>query len=368
MASSTQTGHSGDRHPATKQRFVSLRPLTARTFKRLRSQPSIYDDAVETVELCPAGVQELEPVVALPGEFERICAADEHSTLETQRERIMARALPTRATLMYRLRDVAIHDGTVLTARNVMVLRKQKRRPYIDTVDVEADTALLASDSTIEEYFGHWIRDGLCMEQLAHDEGITPILPRRPSWLHEPGYRKLLPWPDPAMASTAWLKSLWIVDDRGFTAHRAARVERLRSHIRRTASEIGPSVVFVRRGTSGKARTLVNEQAVIELLAARGVAILAPEECQPHEIVEALANAKLAIGVEGSTINHANLAMPANSAVLVIQPPRRFNAFGRPVTDMCGQRYGYIVGDPAGDHSFSVDLGRLRRTIDLIMR
>jgi hypothetical protein len=368
MASSTQTGHDSDRHPAAKQRFVSLRPLTARTFRRFRSQPSIYDDAAETVELCPAGVQELEPAVALPGEFERICAVDEHSTWETQRERVMARALPTRPTLLHRLRDVAIHDGTVLTARNVLVLRNQKRRPFIDSVDVEAETALLASDSVIEEYFGHWIRDGLCIEQLAHDEGIMPILPRRPSWLHEPGYRKLLPWPDPAMVSTAWVKSLWIVDDRGFSAHRTARMQRLKSHIRRAASETGPRAVFLRRGSTGKARTLVNEQAVIDHLAARGVAILAPEECQPHEIVEALANAEIAIGIEGSAINHANLAMPANSAVLVIQPPHRFNALGRPVAALCGQRYGFVVGDPAGDHSFSVDLGRLRRTIDLTMR
>lgn len=344
----------------------SLRPLTARAIARLRRHPPFHDDAAETVELCEQGVQELEPAIFLPGEVERIRKPDEFSSMELQHERITARTLRTLPTLSYRLKDVFLHDGALLTSRNALALRRQSRRPLIGPIDFEADEAMLVSNHVIEHFFGHWLRDGLALEQLAQDQRIQAVAPRRPAWLHEPGYRQRLPWPAPIMTSAARFKSLWLIDDRGLSAHRADRMRRLKMQIAANAAPAQSRRIFMRRGSAGSARALVNEQAVIDHLTTQGFTILSPEACQPAEICTALANAEIVVSVEGSALNHANLAMPSNATLLVIQPPNRFNAYARTVCGLFGQRYAFVVGEPVGEISFSLEPERLQRTIDLV--
>jgi hypothetical protein len=123
--------------------------------------------------------------------------------------------------------------------------------------------------------------------------------------------------------------------------------------------------VFIRRGT-GSPRKLVNEQHVMEHLGGLGFAIVDPGSSTPRDIAQACFDAEVVIGVEGSHLAHAFVQMSSTGAMLVIQPPDRFNNPFKDLCDAAGTSYAYVVAEARGE-GFHVDLERLSRTMDLML-
>ncbi len=108
-----------------------------------------------------------------------------------------------------------------------------------------------------------------------------------------------------------------------------------------------------------------NEEAIVETLSKHGATILEMESTPVETTIEALLGAKMVIGVEGSHLCHAVFAIPDDASVLAIQPPDRFFNAPKDWTDALDIRYGFVVGDPAGN-AFALDADDLLRTIDLL--
>ena len=98
-----------------------------------------------------------------------------------------------------------------------------------------------------------------------------------------------------------------------------------------------------------------------------GFEIVSPEAEAPRRIVEKLAEAEIAILVEGSAQNHCLLAMPPGATLLTIQPPTRFNALSKTFADAIGLRWGFVVAGPDPE-GFRLPVDRLLRTIDEVVR
>ena len=116
---------------------------------------------------------------------------------------------------------------------------------------------------------------------------------------------------------------------------------------------------------SGDRRLLVNEHEMADVLGRRGFNILDPERLSVAEIMGSALGAEIVCGVEGSHLVHGLFSMADSAAMLVIQPPHRFNNLFKDYTDCLGMRYAFVVAEPQDD-GFAVDVDRLGRTLDLI--
>ncbi|HRD75704.1 MAG TPA: hypothetical protein PK264_07190 [Hyphomicrobiaceae bacterium] len=90
-----------------------------------------------------------------------------------------------------------------------------------------------------------------------------------------------------------------------------------------------------------------------------------PESEPPAAIARQLVGARIVGGVEVSTINHADVAIPMGEAVLVIKPPSRFNVYGKTFADVLGQHYAFTVADPA-EGGFRQSPDDLCRVLDMV--
>ena len=342
----------------------ALLPLVARLRRKLGLAKAIRSAAVEVIELAPADESPALPVISLPNEFERVINAAPLSTMESQYELVTATRTKHGPTIAYRFQDAVLADHTLYAAGNYEVSRRGEKRPLLTGTHEEYDQGQLCTYAASNIYFGHWLRDALAMELLAEQRGLLPLSYLREPWMHEPGYRDLVNLPGRPV-SFAMVRQLWVMDDLGLNRSWIGRFRELRRKVRSAVGEDGPSRVFLSRGGRGSARELINQAAIIKSLAGRGFTVVEPEELQPSVIVRLLASAKVVVSVEGSALNHAQYAVPESAALLVIQPPQRFNAFHKVLADFNNIRFSYVVADSA-NNGFTLLPDRLLRTLDLV--
>lgn len=345
--------------------FVPFRPGLVHLRRLLGDRRDILDQASDVLEVAPGSCDPVPAAIALPNEFDRVSASVPTATLEEQWARLSAREFKHAPTVAYGLEDALVFNGGAYAGGAFYPCQEVRRRALARAYE-EIDEAQLCTDWVVETFFGHWLRDGLCMELLASERDLVPLVLQRPPWLHESGYRTrcgLIA----RRTSCARVRKLWIVDDRGLNRAWNLRFQELRRRNRSVGVGGGPTHIFMSRGMRGKSRKLLNEESVVANLTRRGFVFLEPENMSADELAAALHDVKVLISVEGSALSHAQLTMPASSAMLTIQAPDHFNAIHKATADSSGISFAYVVGDPSVG-GFSLCPERLLRTVDLVER
>lgn len=343
-----------------------LRPITGRALSRLRGT-ELGSEAKARIEIDPPSRLPTPSPIALPDELDRVIGHYPGVDPGFNLRRLCDQDRHQPATTAYRIDDVVIADGTLLTRRNCAVLRDDRRRAILLSKPEVIPEAVICTEYVIERYFGHWVADGWGREQLALDREMTPLVLDRAPFPHEPGYRDLIDL-HPRRVRHARVNRLWFVDDGGMNEQRMARLDRVRQRLRAATPKDGPARVFITRGGNAVGRALVNEAEVVERLSGLGFEILRPEDEAPIAIAGMLASASLVVAVEGSANAHAVAAMPAGAGLLTIQSPTEFNSVWRAATDGLGQRFGFTIGRAVDETRFAQPVDRLLRTIDLFDR
>jgi hypothetical protein len=346
--------------------MISIRPITSRLSSRILGT-SLSDTAERSIELAPETSIPVMPPIMLDGEVERIrshhvdCRPDDNAERLT---RDMLRQGPTRIHL---LRNAIIANGTLL-GPNFFDRIAPARKRFILRGDLEhVPEAALCSTFLIHKYFGHWLREGLALEQLASDLRLRPLVVDQSPWLHEASYRDLLDM-RARRVSLAWCDRLWVAEDRRFNRHFIERYERLRERLRAAIGPPSPSGVraFISRGKMSQGRRLANEDEVQSALSRCGFVLLDPECMEARDIAIILANARLVVSPEGSAMAHAAIAMPRGSGLITIIGAQHFNMPYKDVADIIGFRFGLTIADAVDADSYSQPVDRLLRTIDLV--
>lgn len=348
---------------------VRLRPITSRILRHLPARDAdLRNSARERVELAPATTTRTVAALSLPNEIDRASGTMATSTLAFERRQAGSIEIRHAPTTAYRVDGGLVHDGTCYANGRLERLAPRRGRLFASGRLDSIEEAQLCIDVGASQYFGHWLIDALSTELLAQDRGLPALTVPNEGRLHESGYRELLGLHARA-ASCTWVDRLWIVDDRGYNKGRVDRLHRLRALARAGIGESRPPWrnVYIDRGHLGADRNLSNCDALVDVLKARGFDILRPERESPHDIARMLTTARLVVGIEGSHLNHALLAMRAGGALVAIQPPHRFNMFNNTIASFIGLRFGFVVAD-ARANGFEVDLGRLSETLDLVER
>ena len=339
-----------------------LLPVFARLRAKVVGNRPIAKCAAEVVELSPATARMQPAAIALPGEFDRVLAVQEETTLAMERERVTACERRHGPTLAYRIDNAVLGEGTLYYDGGYDVIRSHSTGALLRGELDDFAEMQLCVNYVIERYFGHWLVDGLCLELLAQRRSMPGLALARAPWLHESGYRELVGL-EVIRLRKARIRRLWVIDDRGINDGWISRFQELRSRVRLGAKGEGARRLMVTRGTLGAKRNLVNSSEVHAALERIGFEIVDPESETPGSLVGKLAAAEIVVAVEGSVQNHGLLAMPSGSIFVAIQPPDRFNAFAKAQADAAGIKWGYVVADSDPD-GFCLPVERLLRTID----
>lgn len=335
----------------------------------LTVEPTIV--ASKKVIISPAEPNSPRPkAYYLPGQLDKIKAAQEQSTIEIEYQRSEGKPANHTATIAYRFDDVAFVHGVLYSRRSHWAWPQVWRRaqPNIYKLAQELSEVALPTSVVGDKYFGHAISDDAVATMLAADFGDVYYASSgaRYNWQHLDDYLKILGLVHPVL-QTAYLRKAWVFQDYGMNAHRRDRLNLLRSKVHAHGGKQSGHHVFIRRGNSGSPRKLVNEQQLEERLVSQGFTVISPTEMTTQEIIEKTCHASLICGVEGSAMNHGFIAAAPNASILMIQPPYRITHVVKDFCDATNLRYGFVVGDcTTGKNDFSVDISDVLRTIDLL--
>jgi hypothetical protein len=348
--------------------LISLRPLLQRVQSRLFGRRGLADVASETRVVCAAAAATRPPAIFDEAQLARVTGCQAETAWEHERGRIFGGAVEHAAAIAYRLDGVLLLDG-MLYCRRMRLPQVDERERLLATLPKGAASASASLPSTLagNKYFGHFLTDDLSTALFGRT--LAPVAftaaaePRSP---HRRHYRAVLSLPDTDLRS-ARLQVAWVFQDFAMGAHKRERLLQMRLALR--ASVPAPAddrLVFFRRRSGGVARAPVDEAAIETALVGAGFRVVDVEAMTGAQILASVHGAAIAVGVEGSQMNHAIFGMRDGGAIVALQPPDRFNNVLKDVCDAVGHRYGFVVGSASpGGWSVAADeilrlVGRIR--------
>lgn len=340
-------------------------PLTSRLRRRVFKRPRTKDMAAEIVEIAPSYVRHPEPAISLPNEIERVERFEPTNSPQVHFDRLYAREQHHGPTVAYRFDQSLIYRGSLYFGDEHRNFTKSPKRFFLSGEPISLVEAQVSSSPLEHVYFGHWLHDTLPLELLAYDRGLPAVRPPDPPWMHTSGYRSALGMM-PNFVEHARISKLWLIDDRGLNKNWGDRYLRVRNSLKSCGyKKSGNEFVFISRGKSGAKREIINLNEVESILKDIGFLILYPEQETSETIAKTLASSRIVVGMVGSALAHAQLAMPEGAALVTIQPSTLFSGFHKLFADVSGIRFAFVVADRQGDDSI-VDISRLLKTLDLV--
>ena len=345
--------------------MISLHPFAHRLHRLLgRASHEVDAAAVESWEIAPGDVRAVSPVIVLPGQIDRITRT-EFETLEHLTRVIdgdpAERFAPTTA---YRLRDVALVDGTLYSGHVALHLRPRQKGLRVAKLAREAGTCCLYETWLGNRYFGNWLLND-CLSYRLTDGVGDAVTTMQEGGDHISSYETLLGI-TPRRIGDTHFETVILFDDYANNSNRLARAQDMRRRLLQGRSpQTNPGVFLLRRQT-GDQRCLQNEQEIAEHLEARfGFRAMYPPDHSVAELADACGGASIIAGVEGSQLVHGIAAMAPGGTLLTLQPPDRATTSAKLLTDRMQQRFAMIVG--YGDtRSYRIDLDDVSRTMDVI--
>lgn len=328
----------------------------------------IHDVVVDSWEICPAEETLAPPAVYPPGALDRITGLSPWRNWE--KERLLLDGGPGHddATRAYVVKDAVLAGAYVYAGGGTLRVGHGPQQLFDPDLPQRhrIAEAHMAATWTGADFFGNFMLDSFPLE-LIPPSGARRLGARSKPYAHAAGYRALLDLLEPERPDHALIGRLTFYGDYAQNSFKEARYRTLRARMRQSLGPSRPSQgVFLRRGSAGEPRQLVNEAALAEFLTARGFDIIDLDGTDVLDIARRTLDAPVVIGVEGSHLSHAIYSVADTGAFLVIQPPDRFALPYKEFTDRLGLTFGFVVAT-AAEGGFAVDLDDIRWTLDRLL-
>lgn len=347
-------------------RMESLRPL-ANKLRRMVGLPmqDLVELASDRWEISPAETREIEPVICLPGQVERITHTEFASLEATLHSMEGNPAEPMPATMGYSFRDVDFIDGVLYTGHSELHLRRRQRSPLRHLPPQEHTSGAMYETWVGNRWFGNWLLDDCLTYRLAEDAG-HPVTSTPERGGHVPRYENLLSMA-PDRVGDVHFDELILFDDHANNSGRSARAQDMRQRLLKGHEPTPNPGVFLYRGKSGDARILENEDEIAEKLESQyGFRVMFAEDHSVDDLIEACGATRVVAGVEGSQLNHGMAVMPPGGTLLTLQPADRTTTAMKLLTDRWQQRFGLLVGYGTA-HGFRINWDEVQRTLAMIL-
>lgn len=342
---------------------VYLRPFQDKALSLLGLSRRFQEVATRSWEIAPAQTKPASPALYDPAELDHVQGTWSGTTIAAEVDKLVSPVQSHAATRGFLLKNVDVVDGYLYGRRWKLRLMPVRPPVWAAAPEVRMAHGTLACTWSGNMWFGHWVTDDLTLYLAAAEVGAPFTLERKP-YQHEPQYRELLDIPD-APLRRAHFDEMIVLEDFAQNDYKRRRYELLRSRLRAHLPRRGSDYVFLRRGSSGERRSLVNSVEVESFLSSQGFAIVDPEALQPVEVAARLLHARVVLSVEGSHLAHALLAASQGAILCCIQPPGRFNNIYRGHTECLNMGYAIIVARPS-ESGFRVELDSIKRILDRI--
>ena len=347
-------------------------PMLVRAGQRMtvKNPGPLSDYAHERIEISPTETVVHTPALFPEGALDKVTGLSPWRTWPQETELFQGGPRTHLATTAFVVDDVTIsgpfvYKGATKYDAGYGMARLWRAQQGPAT---EIEEATLVSCFAGSRFFGPFLKDSLPQELLP-DGGSQQITMRTKKYSHEPGYRTLFDLPAPPRIEYGRIRRLTFFQDFGQNAGKAARYRLMQDRLR---SQVGPRKqepakgIYLKRGQTGEARILTNEQELEEYLVNMGFDVVEPAKLPADEVARRTLDAPVVISVEGSHISHVVYSMSRDGLLTVLQPPDRFAMAFKEFTDCIGLRFGFVVGDPT-EGGFSVDLDTLRRFLDGVL-
>ena len=344
----------------------SVLPVVEKLRKLARRQTRTVEEvASASWEIAPASTWVAPPALSLPDQWERISSFSEFSSRDGDLRKVRGgETVVNIATRAFRIKEALLIDGALYKKDGACLYLHPRtgRMPRL-RVEQEIERGALYCTFGGNRYFGQWLMDDCVTYPLAVSEGV-PVTTAQPVNSHTPGYEAGLEM-KPVRTAGAFFRELVVFEDIGQNQSKHARFRGLGERLRQRVEHRSHPGVFIVRGATGSRRVMRNEMEIAERLRdRRGFTIIDPVKEDVPAIVTACAGAKMVVGVEGSGLMHGILMLEPGGGLLVLQPPNRFSAIYKDLTDRDQQQFGYVVGLARGE-DFWVDPDEVERTLDL---
>ncbi|MBW0170764.1 MAG: glycosyltransferase 61 family protein [Hydrogenophaga sp.] len=332
----------------------------------LRKQRTWAQAATDVEVIQPQEQEPLAPAFYLPGQLERVTAGVPGlSTLEQEMGWLTTDPVAHAAVIRYTLRDCLVHPHGVEYLGG-SICKDQGGRYRIPSGSIETvGHAAYCMSATAHQYFGHWLQDA-CTTALLAQPHDTLLLDVRADWPHAAAYAKAFDL-SPALPPNLYVRELSVFQDFSQGSSKRQRYARLRE---RLARAFGPAParsqpVYLRRGATGIARIIANEDAVTERLEQAGFLVLDIAGLSAAAMFRHLAGAPMVVCMDGSHMNHLYFSMPYGGSILSFVPADRFTANNFGYASAAGLHFGLLVVDRS-DQGYVVDVDAMVRTLDLL--
>jgi capsular polysaccharide biosynthesis protein len=123
--------------------------------------------------------------------------------------------------------------------------------------------------------------------------------------------------------------------------------------------------VYLRRGSTGAARAVANEAALLEHFLRRNWQVLDVATASVDDIQLAVCRADVVVGMEGSHLNHAQISLRRGASMVILVPQDRFNTSHIGRCRAHDVSPGMVVLTGSAKTGYHVDIEEVLRTIDL---
>lgn len=247
----------------------------------------------------------------------------------------------------------------------------KRRLPPVEEVD--GTVAVLATRGGSNNYY-HFLLDvlprfGVLQETLPDCEPDALFVPHGAAYQRTfmelaglGGHRVIASGPDKAVRATRLLVPS--VANRREAAP-PSTVTWLRSRMRPTGATDTPRRIFVTRGQEPNTRRIVHEDAMMELLEARGFVRVSPATYSPQEQINLFAGAEVVVAAHGAALANLLFVTPG-ARVLEMFAPNYVNscywAISQSIPDV---HYRYLVADGWEKHGPGDPMNKILADIDL---
>jgi hypothetical protein len=310
------------------------------------------------IEIHPGNIQYHPKALYIESELQRITGVGLSGTIPGELRQIQEHTQAHSATMAYQLKDLILVNGNLYAHcfkhgfnTNSKILLASG---FVEVIEQET---VLAQTWLGTKFFGHFLSDDVPLNRLANQLGIASGIPRSITKQQEE-YSEIFNIRTQLLPDKAWLKSITVIDDYHFNEHKQARWKDMCDEIIRLANNPLHTGVFLMRGDTGDSRILLNEQKVAAHLQAMGFTCINPGKMAAQEVIRAVANAKIVVGVEGSHLMHGFLGVAHSGTLLVLQPPMRFSCVYKERCDIMNIKFAFHVCE-AFENGFVADINAI---------
>jgi hypothetical protein len=355
--------------------FLPLQSIPyLRLAKRIFSgRGSLEAIAYEKETLCNVESEIIAPAVFLAGQLDKITEFPNDPwfgqvSVPGQIADVTSIFVSHPPTIAYHIKDAVLFDGSIYVGKYRYPLHAKTDNSMFkatEHVTEHFEKGALASTYLGSRFFFHWLADD-CTRYLLAEDAARVICARRMYYPHQNEYDRYFRQ-DWNPTDRARIDNLIVYEDFSQNSNKRKRYDILRERIRPHIQPVGTGGgVYLRRGNTGAARLVQNEDEIVASLIKRGFVVIDVGRDTLGHLIGTLFNAKIVVSTEGSHISHCIYASPKDSSLLVLQPCDRFSSIHRSWSASLGLGFGFVVGDRS-DQGYYFPVSDILRTIDLLL-